>query len=409
MYRNQCRIINRSLWSALLPFALFSLAGCGGGSGNNPTPPVSQATLTRVANATRDKYKLPAVAVAVISSDAVVTNVIGVRKQGTNRGAELNDRFHLGSCAKAMTSAVIAMYVEEGKVSWDTKIRDLFPEIADVIRPEYHDLTLEMMLTMRSGLPALFDLEAISVLPTFSGTVTEKRRAFLKWAVQQEPESVPGEYQYSNANYVIAGAVVEKLSGKDWGAALQERLFRPLGITTVGYGWPASHGAAQPWGHILQEDGSWGPHDPDNAAEQAPQYFAPAGDVFMSIGDYAKFVQWNLRGLRGQSRLLRAETFQKLHTAPSVGQYAPGAWAVTSENGVTTSFYIGSEGTFMADVKIQSSRNRAVIAITNADGTTDTGDEALNAMEEIISPLLGANSSSNATKSRSLRNFRLQK
>ena len=321
MYRYQRSLKRRFTLSALLASALFSLAGCGGGSKSGSTPPVSKETVSRAANAARDKYKLPAVATAVISSDAIVTNIIGVRKQGAINAAQENDRFHLGSCAKAMTSTVIAMYVEEGKVSWDTKIRDIFPEVADVMRPEYRDLTLETMLTMRSGLPTIFDLAAISVVPTFSGTVTERRRAFLKWAVQQAPESVPGEYQYSNSNYVIAGAVVEKLSGKEWSVALQERLFRPLGITTVGYGWPASRGAAQPWGHILQEDGSWGPHDPDNVAEQAPLYFAPAGDVFMTIGDYAKFVQLHLRGLRGQPRLLRAETFLKLHTAPSVGQY----------------------------------------------------------------------------------------
>ena len=414
MYRNQRNLISRAAvcvaMSGLLSPALFGLSGCGGGSKSNPTPPITNDDLSRAANATRDKYKLPAIATAVISSDAIVTNVVGVRKQGGISAAQVSDRFHLGSCAKAMTSTVIAMYVEQGKVTWDTKIRDIFPEVADVMRPEYRDLTLETMLTMRSGLPTLLGLGDVVKLPSFSGTVTEQRRAFVKWAVQQAPESVPGEYAYCNANYVIAGAVVEKLSGKAWNVALQERLFGPLGITTVGYGWPASNGAAQPWGHILNEDnGLWEPHNPDDVTQQAPRYLAPAGDVFMSIGDYAKFVQLHLRGLRGQARLLKAETFQKLHTAPSVGSFAPGAWAISSVNGVATSFYIGSEGTFMAEVKIQSSRNRAVVAITNADGETADGDVALNAMEALISPLLDGSEAGSSTKTRSLPGFRLTK
>ena len=380
-----------AVWAGLLLIAPLA-AGCGGGAKKTIASPVSKDTITRTATTVRAKYDLPAIASAVITSDTITTSVVGVRKQGTTIAAQEGDQFHIGSCGKAMTATVIAMYVEEGKITYATKLRDILPEIAGVLRPEYADLTLEGILTMRSGLPMLFDLAAISAVPRFSGSLTENRLAFVKWAVEQAPESVPGEYAYSNANYIIAGAIVEKLSGKDWATTMQEKLFGPLGITTVGYGWPASGGAAQPFGHILT-DSVWKVHDPDNEAEQAPRYMAPAGDMYMSIGDYAKFVQLHLRGLRGQARLLKAATFQNLHTAPLGGDFTVGAWAISSESGVPTSFYVGSLGTFLAGVKMQSSRNRAVIAITNAEGQTETGDIAFDAMEELGNTLFGSNPS----------------
>jgi CubicO group peptidase (beta-lactamase class C family) len=111
----------------------------------------------------------------------------------------------------------------------------------------------------------------------------------------------------------------------------------------------------------------------------------------MSIGDYAKFVQMHLRGLRGQQTLLRAETIQKMHTPPANGDYALG-WAVETRNGVKTSFYIGSLEPFLADAWIQPSRNRAVAVVTN------TGTDTLPTLETLIGQLIGdASATSRAT------------
>lgn len=378
----------RRFYSALslgmLLTAALTGAGCGGGNGTTAAPPITDSALSRAVVASRTQAKIPAMYAAVIDTNSIVVTADGVHKQGGNEPAQKEDRVHLGSNTKAMTSTLIGMYVEAGKMRWDMKLSEVFPEFAATMRPEFQEVTLAMLLELRAGLLAVFDKQAFLALPTFSGTPAEQRKAYTQWVLQQPPDATPGTYNYSNSDYVVAAAVLEKVTGKTWDDLLQERLLRPLGITTLTYGWPAANGAKQPWGHLSNADGTFMPLDPDIAENKLPKYFAPAGDLSMSMGDYAKFVQMHLRGLRGQQTLLRAETIQRMHTPPANSDYALG-WAVETRNGVKTSFYVGSLEPFLADVWVQPSRNRAVAVVTN------TGTDTLPTQEALIGQLIGDN------------------
>ena len=179
--------------------------------------------------------------------------------------------------------------------------------------------------------------------------------------LQQPPAVAPGTTAlYSNAGYAIAGAMLERKAGQAYEALLNTMVLQPLEITPT-FGWPAASGAAQPVGHELVGT-SWVPSDPDAAANQFPTAFTPAGNVSLNIGDYAKFVQSHMRGLRGLTGYLSPQTYTYLHT--SQGDYALG-WLVKTLNGVLTSSHDGSAGTFYALVAIQPSRDRAVVVLCN--------------------------------------------
>jgi len=103
----------------------------------------------------REKYDLPALAGAVILQGRTTAwGVTGVRKIGSDVKVTSNDKFHIGSCTKAMTATIIAMLVERGKLKWETTLIEAFPDMADDMCPDYRDVTLKHILAHRGGLPS---------------------------------------------------------------------------------------------------------------------------------------------------------------------------------------------------------------------------------------------------------------
>jgi len=107
---------------------------------------------------------------------------------------------------------------------------------------------------------------------------------------------------------------------------MQERLFRPLGITTAGFGAPGTPGKIdQPWGHDEKGD----PVDPGSARSDLPRYAGPAGTVHMNIVDWAKFVSLHLRGDSANPNrhvdLLNRNTLDDLHRLIPGGMFS-GGW-----------------------------------------------------------------------------------
>src|SRR6185436_1954641 len=131
---------------------------------------------------------------------------------------------------------------------------------------------------------------------------------------------------YSNAGFSIAGHMAEKVTGKTWEDLMRQKIFRPLGMTTAGFGAPGTEAKHdQPRGH--QADGT--PVEPGPGADN-PVAIGPAGIVHCTIGDWAKFVALHLRGEQGDAKLLKAETFKKLHTPVADGSHYGFGWMVTS-------------------------------------------------------------------------------
>lgn len=362
--------VRRPALPTLPVLSILLLASCGeNGAGPQPLDQSLAAILDRA----RTAHGLPAVAGAVVRGDSLSEiAALGVRRLGASDSVRLGDRFHLGSNVKAMTADLIAMEVEGGRLAWDRTLAEIFPDWVDSMRAEYRGVTLEALLQHRGGFPAFDSAEDLLGAPTFPGTLAAQREALARWLLTLAPAQAAGAYLYSNAGYALAGAILERSAGESWEALLGDRLWSPLGITG-GFGWPASGGAPQPWGHLDAGGGVLAPHDPD-AGEQFPAPWRPTGDAHTSIGDYAAFACLHLRGLRGSARLLSESTFRRLH-APK-GAYAMG-WGATRVNGADASYHVGSAGTFAVVVMIQPDRDVAVAVATNAGS-----DDAIDAIQE---------------------------
>jgi CubicO group peptidase (beta-lactamase class C family) len=122
----------------------------------------SQAALTQTGpenlnnllESIRVQHGVPALAAAFVrSADLIALGAVGTREINGAERVQLNDRFHIGSCTKSMTATLIALLIEQGRLSWETTIAEIFPDLLGKIRPEYHKLTPLHFLSHRAGLP----------------------------------------------------------------------------------------------------------------------------------------------------------------------------------------------------------------------------------------------------------------
>src|SRR5579871_4995865 len=265
----------------------------------------------------RTKHDLPALAVAVIlDGKTAVTAAVGYRKYGDPTPVTVDDRFHLGSDTKSMTATLCAMLVEQGKLRWDSTLAEAFPECVAAMAPELKMVTLEMLLCHRSGLssrswPASKTFLQMHQLP---GDPRQQRALYANMMLAEKPEAPPGsKFIYSNANFALAGIMAERAANVAWEELITQRLFRPRGMTTTGFGAMGTPGKLdQPWQHRMDNGVrvSIGP----GPFSDNPEVIGPAGTVHCSIGDWAKYIELHLNGEQGGARLLTPATLQRLHT-----------------------------------------------------------------------------------------------
>lgn len=322
---------------------------------------------------------LPAVGAVVIENDRIVARgVAGVRKQGDSTPAGPGDRWHLGSCTKAMTATLIAALVERGTLQWETTIEKALPDLAPDMRPEYRSVTIEQLVFHRGGIGHEWDVPGLrDLLWKREGTPTEQRRTMARAMLAQKPKVVPGEYFYSNCGYGIAGLMAETISSKPWEQLMAEYVFEPLEMKSAGFGVPWNDlPPTDPWGH--QGDGS--PVDPGSFADNPPS-IGPGGTVHASLEDWAKFAMDHLKGARREKgTLLNGQTYSRLHqgraTGPGKDDYAAGwiivnrPWATGPARNTTGRclHHAGTNNSWYALIWIAPERDMAFLCTTNIGG-----------------------------------------
>jgi len=312
----------------------------------------------------RDAHQLPGLIGGIVKGVTLASiGAAGVRKLGSAEPMQVQDQVHLGSNTKAMTATLLGMLVDDGLLTWSSTIRDVFPEVASRLHPDFQTVTLAHLLTHRAGLPHDASWWRLPGL-----TTTDQRRAALLSLLSKPPLSRPGTvYAYSNAGYVMAGLMAEQAAGQSWEELIQQRLFDPLGMISAGFGPPGQSRRDridQPWGH-REMFGRFEPVLRDNAP-----CMGPAGTVHCSVPDWGKFAALHLRGAEGKARLLKPATFRTLHTPPSGSDYA-GGWTVVERSwaGGRTLSHNGSNTYWYTSIWIIPAFDPATLVATNQAGS----------------------------------------
>jgi CubicO group peptidase (beta-lactamase class C family) len=349
-----------------------------------------------------EAYKLPALAAAVVKDGkTVAAGAVGTRRAGTDSPVTLQDRFHIGSDTKAMTALLAAILIDEGKLSWNSTVGEIYPDLVATMSAGVKDITLEQLLSHTSGIPG--DKE--EHIPLISFALTDEpanldgmRAVLVSRLVTQTLSVPPGQrFEYSNLGYTLAGAMMEKVTGRTWEELLVARVFEPLKLTSAGFGPQSTMGRVDaPLGHALDKDGKlqaflagpWG----DN-----PPIIGPAGTVHMSVLDFATWAAWNASEGRVGPPLVKPETVRKMHTkvvdmpttpdapvgTPSTGGYGLG-WGTTplpfaSETFV---FHGGSNNMNLAYILLLPERQFGMVLLTNVGGKG--ANEGLMSVAEML-------------------------
>lgn len=316
--------------------------------------------------------QIPELGYAVISADSILElQTVGFHrtdlKNEKNR-AKITDYFHLGSNTKAITGYVAAYLVENNKIKWTTKFFDLFPDWKQQSNPAYYEITLADLLSHRAKIQPYTSGLEYQELPDFKGDKSDKRKQFAQYLLIEKPVINKSKvYNYSNAGYTVAALMLEEVSGKTWEQLTKEIMLTKLNVD-IEFSWPNKISLDQPYGHWIENDTlqSLAP-DIDYNLELGE----PAGDISMTLPDYAKFIQLNLQGLLGKDNVIKASTYNYLHFG--LTDYSIG-WSNVNEDDKQFSEHSGSAGTFFCHTLIDKEKKLAYIIVANsATGETQQG------------------------------------
>ena len=331
----------------------------------------------------RARHGLPALAAAAIKDGKLVAiGATGLRRLGGKEPVTTEDRWHIGSCTKSMTSALAAVLVKRGLLKWDQTVGDTLRTRCPGMNDAWRPVTLEQLLSHRAGAPPEPPADLWAEAWKLRGSPSAQRWDFTRGLLKTAPVNPPGtKYAYSNQGYAIAGQMMEVAGKKPWENLMQEFLFQPLGLRSAGFGAAGDpRKVDQPWGHKGATPIAPGPQA-DN-----PPAIAPGAAVHLSIADFARYAAWHVQ----KKDLLDPEQFSRLHTAPQGQDYALGL-QVTSRpwsNGPLLT-HNGSNTMNFAIIWIAPARNFTVVAATNIAGENAEAG-CTDACTQLVEQLLSA-------------------
>lgn len=322
--------------------------------------------MWNTADSIRKKRFVPSLSYAVMNADSVLEIAsVGYKKIRARDTITLTSRYHLGGNTTAFTAYIATQLVLKGKIKWNTKLADLYPDIMKKARPEYKDITLVDALAQRGGLPSYNTVFEIKNMPPLKGkNGTEQRKEFLEWILQRKStaDSLGRKpVKYTNAGSIVAAAMLEKVSGKTYEQLMDEYVNKPLDIN-VKYNFPNRSDAKDTWGHA-EIHGKFQGTPPDDWWGLVFTSGLQPIDANISITDYAKFAMDNLRGLTGKKAIMPQRSYELMHYA--YPDYSMG-WGNLEINGNHISESDGDFTTFFAHIEIHKDKNLAVVVLCNS-------------------------------------------
>jgi CubicO group peptidase (beta-lactamase class C family) len=263
--------------------------------------------LKELARQIVDKKLVPGLSVAIVHRDEVVLlDAFGVRDAGKPEAVDVDTVFQLASVSKPLASTVVAALVSDGKVSWDSRIRDIDPGFA------LHDdlatatVTVRDLFAHRSGLPGHVG-DDIEELGFSQGEILQRLR------LAKPAYSFRSGYAYSNFGLTEAAVAAARFSGRSWEEAAEEKLYQPLGMGSTSSRYRDFVNRGNRAALHVRVDGNWASFTRRNADAQSP-----AGGASSSARDLAQWLRLLLANGRYEGRQLIAKAAIEQSHLPAV-------------------------------------------------------------------------------------------
>ncbi|MDP1618056.1 serine hydrolase [Phenylobacterium sp.] len=328
----------------------------------------------------------PGAAVAIVEAgQPPIVRAYGVRRLGRPGPVGANTVFPIASVSKAFTSAALGILVDEGKLGWDDPVIDHLPQFQMHDPWVTREMTVRDLLVHRSGL----GLGAGDLL--FWPRSTRTRADTVKALRHLPPTtSFRSGYAYDNVLYIVAGQLIEAVSGQTWETFVQDRILAPAGMATAvvtSEDLFASPDRATPHARLNGEVRGLGAMTALDEGHVLSANAAPAGGIAASAEDMGRWIALQLaRGALadGRGRLFSAATAEEMWTpqtliprnvaavppgaAPLFSTYALG-WRVIDYRGYRIIWHTGGIIGFRSVAVLAPELNVGFAILTNAEDT----------------------------------------
>ncbi|MER6394987.1 serine hydrolase domain-containing protein [Kitasatospora sp. NPDC001603] len=258
---------------------------------------------------------LPAALAAVKGRDGRTrTYTAGVGDLATGAKVPMDGQIRIGSNTKTFTAVVVLQLVAEGKVGLDSPVESYLPGLVRGDGIDGRHITVRQLLQHTSGLPEYVDKDAILTDPTRY----YEPRELLDAALGQKARFAPGtSWEYSNTNYLLAGLIIQKVTGRPLGEEIGRRVVDRIGLRHTYVPAPGDMGIreAHPKGYNRGADGSLRDY-----TELDPSWGWAAGAAVSTPSDVTRFFTALLGG-----RLLPPAQLAQMRTTVAADAVAPGA------------------------------------------------------------------------------------
>ena len=255
--------------------ALFALLATATPVLAQPISAEEQARIDKLVTDTLEKTKTPSASIAIVRDGKIVLAKAYGMGSETIPVATPDLPYQIASNSKQFTAMALLLLEDEGKLDLDDKVSKYLPGISGGDK-----IALRQLLSHTSGLqdywPQDFSFAAMAKPTTPQGIID----IWAKKPLDYEPGT---QWQYSNTGYVVAGQIVEKITGQPLLSFLQKRIFKPLGMTSV-VDMDKAVGAKFPQGYGRA---ALGPVRVETPA--APGWLYAAGELSMTPTDLAKW------------------------------------------------------------------------------------------------------------------------
>ena len=353
-----------ALSAALVAPAVAAPAGTGNGHGHGHA-------ATRAAAEAVVEAGVPGVTVTARDGRGTWSATAGVARIGTGKPRSADDRYRVGSITKTFVATVLLQLEAEGRLSLDDSVEKWLPGL---VRGHGHDgrrITLRQLLNHTSGVSD-YTADPGFVRDHFMKDGffehrydTRAPRDLVAVAMRHEPEFAPGAgWSYSNTNYVLAGLVIEKVTGHPYGVEVERRIIRPLRLTATsvpGTRVTVPRPSSRAYGKLAET--ATGPTY--DVTELNPSIAYAAGEMISDSKDLDRFYTALLRG-----RLLPREQLNEMTTTvPAFAniRYGLGLMRVELSCGATVWGHGGGIHGSVSDVAVTRDGRHAVALNLNGD------------------------------------------
>lgn len=368
----------------------------------------------------RSAYGVPGVAIAIVENGApTLARGWGVREVGTDRPVDGDTIFATGSTGKAFTAAALAVLVDQGKIKWDDRVIDHMPYFRMYDPWVTREMTIRDLLVHRSGL----GLGAGDLLFVPN---SDRSRKDVTLALRhiKPATSFRSAYAYDNVLYIVAGQLIEEVSGLSWEQFVKRHIYQPLAMnhsTVSDSELLASPNRAEPHARIDGPVRGLGTQAKLGADTNISPVAAPAGGLAISANDMSRWLQAQLGEgkIPGSDRALISpanlnETWTPVVLTPSEGfpaefdavapntqAYALG-WTVQDYRGEKLIWHRGAVFGSLAAVALLPERNIGVYVAVNSE----EGEMIRGLVYELLDHYLGV---PRANWPEKLRQFRISR